>query len=71
MKVGIFTFPNSVSYGATLQMYALSRAIERLGHEAEVINYYNAFMKAEQHCRSISMSKTKHAVKRVIKKASE
>lgn len=69
MKVGIFTFPNSVSYGATLQMYALSRAIETLGHEAEVINYHNAFMKAEKHCKHTSESKIKHSVKRIVKKA--
>ena len=27
MKVGILTFPNSKSYGATLQMYALYKKI--------------------------------------------
>ena len=27
MKVGILTFPNSVSYGAVLQMYALQQAV--------------------------------------------
>lgn len=68
MKVGIFTFPNSASYGATLQMYALCHVVEGLGHEVEVINYHNAFMKAELHCNSTAGSKIKRSVKRVIKK---
>lgn len=49
MKVGIFSFPNSVSYGCMLQMYALQRAVEQMGHEAEAINYQNAYMKQERH----------------------
>lgn len=49
MKVGIFTFPNSTSYGAELQMYALYHAVETLGHTPEVINYHNAYMKLEKH----------------------
>lgn len=52
MKVGIFTFPNSVSYGATLQMYALYDAVNRMGHDAEIINYHNVYMKAEKHTGS-------------------
>ena len=39
MNVGIFTFPNSTSYGAVLQMYALYHMVEVLGHTPEVINY--------------------------------
>lgn len=49
MKVGIFTFPNSTSYGATLQMYALFHTVNELGHDAEIINYHNAYMKAGKH----------------------
>ena len=49
MKVGILTFPNSVSYGACLQMIALQNTVRRLGHEVEIINYYNPYMKAEKH----------------------
>jgi len=49
VKVGILTFPNSISYGATMQMYALYRAVQTLGHEAEIINYHNAYMKEERH----------------------
>lgn len=51
MNVGIFTFPNSISYGAVLQMYALYHTVEALGHTPEVINYHNAYMKREQHFR--------------------
>lgn len=51
MKVGILTFPNSQSYGATLQMYALQQAVERLGHTAEVINYHNHYMRMCKHVR--------------------
>lgn len=49
MKIGILTFPNMTSYGCTLQMYALYRAVEQLGAEAEVINYRNEYMKARRH----------------------
>lgn len=51
MKVGILTFPNSVSYGACLQMIALQNTVRRLGHQVEVINYHNPYMKAEKHTR--------------------
>lgn len=49
MKIGILTFPNTTSYGCTLQMYALYRAVERLGARAEIIHYQNEFMKARRH----------------------
>jgi len=51
MNVGIFTFPNSISYGCVLQMYALYHAVEALGHTPEVINYQNSYMKYEKHFR--------------------
>ena len=49
MNVGIFTFPNSTSYGAALQMYALYHTVESLGHTPEVINYQNTYMKEQKH----------------------
>lgn len=52
MNVGIFTFPNSTSYGAVLQMYALYRTVETLGHTPEVINYQNTYMKEKKHFSS-------------------
>ena len=67
MKVGILTFPNSKSYGATLQMYALYKKINDLGHDAEIINYFNAYMKAEKHIRKRSGKRTlRESVKRLI-----
>lgn len=49
MKLGILTFPDSTSYGAVLQMYALYRAVEKLGAEPEIIHYHNSYMKAQRH----------------------
>lgn len=60
MKIGILTFPNSTSYGAVLQMYALYRAVEKLGHEAEIINYQNTYMKAEGHTQAIRRAGALH-----------
>ena len=39
MKVGTLTFPGSPSHGASLQMYALYTALEKMGVDVEVINY--------------------------------
>lgn len=64
MKIGIMTFPNMTSYGCTLQMYALYRAVEQTGAEAEIINYRNAHMKA---CRHISTGRGKSALKRAVR----
>jgi len=61
MKVGILTFPNSTSYGATLQMYALYHTVKSLGHDTEVINYYSKFMKAEKHIHQGKSGKTLRA----------
>ena len=66
MKVGIMTFPNSVSYGATLQMIALQSAVRRLGHQVEVINYHNPYMKAEKHTSKGSRTSLKGKVQRRI-----
>ena len=65
MKVGILTVPNSISYGATLQMYALYHAVNTLGHQAEIINYYSKFMKAENHCQSGGVSDLKYFLKAI------
>ena len=39
MKVGVITFQQSNNYGAILQSYALQKQIDKLGHEAELIDY--------------------------------
>lgn len=49
MKLGIMTFPNSNSYGAVLQMYALYRTVQKLGAQPEIINYHNSYMKEQRH----------------------
>lgn len=66
MKVGILTFPNSVSYGACLQMIALQNTVRRLGHEVEIINYHNPYMKAEKHTGK-RHSPLKRALKRCFR----
>lgn len=64
MKIGIMTFPNMTSYGCSLQMYALCRAVEQAGAEAEIINYRNEYMKASRHTSaSRSRSSAKAAVR--------
>lgn len=67
MKVGILTFPNSVSYGATLQMVALQQTVRLLGHDAEVINYHNPYMKAEKHTKKSSQNPLKFGVQRRLR----
>ena len=39
MKVGTLTFPGSPSHGASLQMYALYKALKNMNTDVEVINY--------------------------------
>lgn len=39
MKVGILTFHATTNYGATLQAYALSQSLKKLGHDVELIDY--------------------------------
>ena len=58
MRIGIMTFPNSVSFGATLQMYALYKTVEKLGACPEILNYQNPYMKAEHHTRAIRETST-------------
>lgn len=49
MKVGILTFPNSISHGAALQMFALYQTCLDLGYDTEIINYHNLWMKQLKH----------------------
>jgi hypothetical protein len=39
MRVGILTFHNTPNYGATLQCYALAKAVAAHGHDVEIVNY--------------------------------
>ncbi|MDO4484869.1 MAG: hypothetical protein Q4C54_10750 [Clostridia bacterium] len=40
LRVGIITFLHNRNYGSTLQAYALQRAINQMGCEAEHIDYH-------------------------------
>lgn len=59
MRVGILTFPHTTNYGATLQGFALRRAIMELGHEAGLFDYrhpramrvYNGLSKSRHFAR--------------------
>jgi len=42
MKVAVITLKDSPNYGGILQAYALQKAIIRLGHECDLIDYMNA-----------------------------
>jgi Polysaccharide pyruvyl transferase len=39
MKVGIITYHHTTNYGATLQAYALQKAVKSRGHDCELIDY--------------------------------
>ena len=41
MRIGILTFHDSLNHGAYLQAYSSMKTIEKLGHEAVIINYTN------------------------------
>lgn len=43
-KIGILTFHNAHNYGAVLQAYALKTKLNRMGHEASVLNYQNKYI---------------------------
>ena len=52
MKIGILTFHRSDSYGATLQSYAMLKALEALGCDAEFIDYVNPYEQQKHKPRS-------------------
>ena len=39
MRVGILTYPNTCSIGASLQMFSLYRVLETMGCDVQIINY--------------------------------
>lgn len=40
-RVGVLTFHKALNYGALFQAYALNRALNNMGHNAEVVDYYS------------------------------
>lgn len=55
MKIGIYTIHSHYNYGAMFQAYATQKALEKLGHEAELVNVYtkNEEFKNENNIFSI------------------
>lgn len=47
MKVGIITFHRAQNYGAVLQCFALSKILQKLGNDVEVIDYFPKYLKEE------------------------
>ncbi|MCS4586084.1 hypothetical protein FZ990_14870 [Clostridium perfringens] len=39
MKVGILTFHRADNYGSALQAFALSKVLEKLKHEPEIVDF--------------------------------
>lgn len=48
MKIGIVTFIRTINFGASLQAYALQKAAEAMGHQAEIIQYVNKEIEAKE-----------------------
>lgn len=46
MKIGVLTFHNAHNYGAVLQAYALKTALNKMGHNAKIINYRNSVLES-------------------------
>lgn len=63
-KCGIITYHFATNYGAMLQCYALKNAIEKLGADAEVLNYVS-----EKQLDNNSLYRTKQGLKGFIKNA--
>ena len=61
-RVGIITFHHSYNCGSMLQAFALQRVIERLGYEAEIIDFSNAGQK-----QLYSVTQPNNSVKNILK----
>ena len=64
MKVGIVTFHRAVNYGAVLQAYALQKAVEQLGNDCVILDYFCPEM--EKYTKAFSMFNKKHIIKNYI-----
>lgn len=65
-KIGILTFPNSPSYGASLQMYALYEVLKQYGYDIEVINYINEYMFQKKHIYVGRLGSVKREIANVV-----
>ena len=55
MKIGIYTIHAHYNYGAMFQAYATQKALEKLGHEAELVNVYTKKEEFENEFRNFSL----------------
>ena len=60
MKIGILTLPLHANYGGILQAYALQTALERMGHEVQVI--HTPFVRP----KASLITKSKRLIKRML-----
>lgn len=56
MKIGMMTFHKSQSHGAMLQAVALQKTLEKLGNDAEIINYNRFFIKSKNQVTNKSVA---------------
>ena len=54
MKIGILTFHRAINYGASLQAYALTKKMNEMGYEAEIVDYRNPHIENMFHNFSIN-----------------
>lgn len=61
-RVGTMTFHIAHNYGATLQAYALPKAVEMLGYECEVIHYCFPYIYGWGHVERLQELNKKHGI---------
>lgn len=64
-KAGILTFHRALNYGAVLQCYALKQTLQRLGFEADVIDYRQKDIEKQHGIRAIA--KPRSFLKRLVR----
>lgn len=65
MKIGILTFHRTENYGSILQCFALQEVLKSLGHEVEIIDYFQTFR--ELRVKPNILKKIKNGLKYVFK----
>lgn len=67
MRIGMMTFHKSESHGAMLQAFALQKTLDKLGNEAEIINYDRYFLKNQNEVSAgTAATKLKYIAIRLI-----
>lgn len=65
-KIGILTFHRAINYGACLQAYALKKALNELGADADVIDYRCDFLEKFYHKPIHKGESIKSTVKNIL-----